>query len=458
MSANPADEALERLNYFNGQRLAASDFRAEQGHHTGMRRVLNQALYSPGIVAGLQVELDKANKHRVIVRRGIAFDYLGREIFLPADQAVQVQGAPSSQPGVVLGNLLVVSYREQRRQTVLDGCAVAAPSAPCSGDLAWGAPTRIVAEAVFETLDSWPAGESGKVVLAQLELSKTCEVVRVLPGVRQYAVPVKPQQVRGVSLEGEKDIDPANPKVLHFHVDGGYPESVQLYLRARRFSSLYYTEMGKHKHNAGVTTDDREITLTHTHEVSDQDTDPAGAHAHRIRVDVNDDFVGGPPFGLDSEDWNECDFMPDTIEGVGNHIHKLTGIKINSKELKFTHNHTGSATVAFNGVDDVAIRAPVAPQTKTMALSYVKDLQVWLDGQDVTALVRQQLEGKPGQAGKWGTLGDGTAMHEIAKPEGTGEIDLLKLGVEIGLGPHKLEFKVAGAAAGGAIQYNLYVG
>ena len=111
MSANPPDDARERLNYFNGQRLAAADFRAEQGHHTGMRRVLNHALYSSGIVTGLEVELvssDKpADRHLVKVRRGLAFDHLGREIFLPEDVLVHAMGAPSTTEGVVFGNLLV---------------------------------------------------------------------------------------------------------------------------------------------------------------------------------------------------------------------------------------------------------------------------------------------------------------------------------------------------------------
>ena len=44
MSADQPDAALQRLNYANGQRLAAGDFRAEQGHHLGMRRVLNRSL------------------------------------------------------------------------------------------------------------------------------------------------------------------------------------------------------------------------------------------------------------------------------------------------------------------------------------------------------------------------------------------------------------------------------
>jgi len=141
MNANPVDPR-ERLNYFNGQRLTASDFRTEQGHHDGMRRILNSSLYSLGVVTGLQVSIDPANNHHVIVSHGLAFDYLGREIFLPEDVSVLAMGAPSTTKGVVFGNLLVVSYREQRKNTVAGGCAVTAPSASCSGDLAWGAGDR----------------------------------------------------------------------------------------------------------------------------------------------------------------------------------------------------------------------------------------------------------------------------------------------------------------------------
>ena len=77
MSADLVDDPRERLNYFNGQRLAASDFRTEQGHQDGMRRVLNSSLYSSGIVTGLEVEIDPNQNHNVIVRHGLAFDYLG---------------------------------------------------------------------------------------------------------------------------------------------------------------------------------------------------------------------------------------------------------------------------------------------------------------------------------------------------------------------------------------------
>jgi hypothetical protein len=455
MSADPADEVRERLNYFNGQRLAAADFRAEQGHHVGMRRVLNYSLYSPGVVTGLEVEKDLADKHRVIVRRGLAFDHLGREIFLPADASVLAMGAPSTTKGLVFGNLLVVSYREERRHMASDGCRLASAS-PCGGDLAWGAPSRIFADVVFEFLDSWPAENGGKVVLAQLELSKACEVEGVMLGVRKYAVPVKPQRVRSVSIEGEKDIDAANPKVLWFHVDGGYPETVTLYLRARKFSSLYYTEMGKHRHHIDFTSASVTKDLTHVHTVSAGTTSTDGSHTHNFVVDK-----GEPKGGIDLNQTNG-DFQSgnNPIQPAGSHSHTLAGLTLSSElgPQPWTHSHQVTGDSQSAGVDDTSVRAPVNPATKTFALGYVDDLHVLLDGSDVTQLVRAQLAARPGEANKWAKLGDGTVNHEIAKPEGTREIDLLKLGKEIGMGSHRLEFRVSGAGNGGTLQYNLYVG
>ncbi len=160
----------------------------------------------------------------MIVRDGLAFDHLGREIFVPADVSVLVSGTPSTTPGVVFGNLLVVSYRETRALPgATDVCRRRALSRRAARQLAWGAPTRVVADAVFEVLDTWPAADSGKVVLAQVELSKTCEVVRCSPGVRKYAVPVKAGKTRVLSLVGDGDVAPDCPKVLHFHIADGLP-------------------------------------------------------------------------------------------------------------------------------------------------------------------------------------------------------------------------------------------
>lgn len=471
MSANPSNPALERLNYFNGQRLAAPDLRAEQGHHVGMRRVLNRSLYSAGIVVGLEVEpapedkTDPTWKHKVLVRHGLAFDYQGREIFLPEDVLVLVMGAPSKSPGVVFGNLLTVSYRENRRHPTQDRCAVVTPYKPCSGDMPWGAPTRIVADWVFEFLDSWPADESGKVVLGQVELNSKCEVVRVLPGVRRYAVPVKPQKMRALSLEGEKNIafGTGNSKLLHFHVEEGFPEYATLYLRGRLFSPVHYTEMGRHSHGIDILSAEAGFVAAHQHnlDLSTLKLQDAGEHRHELWSAVDDGESGSFDIG-DDDDPNQH-----RLTGAGG---VLGGRAIAEITAAGSHTHTVDATTvaatAAGGqvpahkhqVTGTSAQTGIMPMARAgNALTYVRDLQVYLDTVPITAQILTLLEAR--QPGKWAALGDGTSAHAlVAQAEGTGEIDLLKLGVELGLGSHVLEFRVETPNTGGALQYNLYIG
>lgn len=476
MSATPPDDTLARLNYFNGQRLAAGDLRTEQQYHMGMRRVLNRSLYSPGIVVGLEVEPDKADpakpsdmswKHRVVVRHGLAFDHLGREIFLPVDVKVQISGAPSTTPGVVFGNLLVIAYREQRSQPVSNRCMVGAPCQPCSGDLPWGAPTRIVADAMFEVLDSWPAEDSGKILLSQVELGSGCQVTRTAPGVRRYAVPVKPQTVRPISIEGEKDIDQSNPKVLYFHIDGGAPDSAILHLRARPFSTLWYSELGQHTHHLQLNTQSAGFVSAHTHpiDLTKMRLADDGEHRHEIWAGSDDDESGSVDFG----DGNDPNSYPATGPGGVRGGRAMMEVKPGGK-----HSHgivdgsvpsaTGSAgevpahVHAINSDSNATGLLPAARVFPLKALSYVDDLRVTLDGHDVTALICAQLESHPGAAGQWPKLGDGTSNQLLAHPEGTGEINLMQLGVELGLGTHTLEFRVLKPNIGGNVQYNLYVG
>lgn len=460
MRAKTPDDTLTRLNYFNGQRLAAADLRTEQQFHMGMRRVLNRSLYSPGIVVGLEVEPDKPDpgqpgdlgyKHRVVVRHGLAFDHLGREIFLPADMKVQVSGAPSSTPGVVFGNLLAISYREQRLHPASGHCMVGMPFQPCRGDLPWGAPTRIQADAVFEFLDSWPAENSGKIVLSQVELGPNCQVMRTSPGVRRYAVPVKPQTVRPISLEGEKDIDQSNPKVLYFHVEGGVPDSAVLHLRSRPFSTLYYTEMGHHTHGTTVSVSSDSHDFGHSHSVTGGKTTTNGLHNHKIWVD---DGKNAPGVDVDTgDDWNDT-----ILSKEGEHEHDLKDIALSSALGVYNHSHTVGVTLAQSGVANLAVRAPILPATNTQALRYLVNVRVVFDEiDDITDRVLDQLRSKPGQAANWPSLGD-AAGNALAQADGTGEIDLLKIpGLEIGLGRHTLTFRVTQPAVGGTLQYNLYL-
>jgi hypothetical protein len=453
MSANPPDEALARLNYFNGQRLAAADFRSEQSYHLGMRRVLNRSLYSAGIVTGLEVEPDSSDTHRVVVRDGLAFDHLGREIFVPADVNVLVNGTPSTTPGVVFGNLLAISYRETRAFPTATTCVVGAPYRGTARQLAWGAPTRVVANAVFEVLDTWPAADSGKVVLAQVELSATCEVVRCSPAVRKYAVPVKAGKTRVLSLTGDGDVAEDCPKVLRFHIADGLPERAQLYLRGATITPLWYSELAKHDHelNIDVKGGSWTVNFDHTHPMEGE-TDAAGAHRHAFWADgANAQNDGGFKVAENPFDTGNSVKVLDTarnpVERSEEHSHGLENVTIGapSKTTDTITPDFSNSNIGNTGKGP-GLRAGVA-------YTYFKELTVRLDGTRITEKILEQLPAL-------GQLGVGESTTPDSEPfvvDGTSAIDLLLLGVDLLPGAHTLEFSVPPGKGGGKLFYELYV-
>ena len=68
-NVSASEQPISRVNYFNGQRLEAADFRAEQDYQIAVRRKLYSALYSVGIVQGLEVTKHPTDQHKVIVAR-----------------------------------------------------------------------------------------------------------------------------------------------------------------------------------------------------------------------------------------------------------------------------------------------------------------------------------------------------------------------------------------------------
>jgi hypothetical protein len=461
MNANQFDDVSLRVNYFNGQRLAAGDFRAEQGYHLGMRRVLNRSLYSSGIVVGMEVEpaksnpVDPADKHRVVVRRGLSFDHLGREIFLPTDVVVQVMGAPSATPGVVFGNLLTISYRESRKFPAQDKCVIGLPYKPCSGDLAWGAPTRIAADAVFEFLDSWPAADSGRVVLAQIELSKQCNVVRVLSGVRKYAVPVKPPAVTPLALEGEKDIDINNPKELIFHVRGGFPSAATLVMRSRPFSSLHYSELAGHTHDLTLELSTQPGINAHKHTLGELKTDKK-LHPDTIEFESLVHF--GDPDDYCIRLWDDANgAQPTNLTPLSRfkarnteHDHAIAaGTTTDEAGAVPSHTHTFTTKILGGAGQSPGSMRPGA------AYTFFGDLKVEIDGVNVTEDILAQLKasGTDWPTLRLGTIGD---QNHVMVTAGTDDIDLLRLpGVDLVPGPHTLKFTPQ--AGGGQLHYNLYV-
>ncbi len=72
---------IQRVNYFEGQRLRVKDFEDEQTYHLDMRRRHNKNLHSWGIAEGLRVNREK-DTNKVTISPGMALDAEGREIIL----------------------------------------------------------------------------------------------------------------------------------------------------------------------------------------------------------------------------------------------------------------------------------------------------------------------------------------------------------------------------------------
>ena len=245
------EKPIERLQYFNGERLEAGDLTVEQEYHIRVRRWLNKSLYSAGIADGLEVAPDKGNLQRVIVSPGLALDSEGREIILLEETPFPVVGRQSTVDGQVIGNYLTIEYREETRAEEPAGCTPR-KNDHSKGQVAWGGPSRIRAMAVLGWSDQFPHESSGKIVLAQVELDHYCNVKNVYTYLRHYIGPASQAAVRQYALEGERHIDVNNPGRIYFHIRGHQPQSVTLYLRAEMFSTLYYTEMGQHNHTINV--------------------------------------------------------------------------------------------------------------------------------------------------------------------------------------------------------------
>jgi hypothetical protein len=503
------------LNYFNGQRLQAADFRLEQEYHMRVRRWLNRSLYKPGIATGLEVQA-VPNAPRVRVSPGLAIDAYGREIILLEATEVNVTHDVQSKT-YADGPYLVVRYNEQTTSQQ-DACCTPDPG---SGDkTATGGPSRILAEPVFECVPYPPPDEtSGKIVLGMVILAKNCgKVDHIDTSIRRYVGEASSARVKQYALDGEcevafipKDSFPAptpNDDLnvigrIYFHIRGRQPNTVTLYLRAEEFSSLHYTELGLHNH--GLTVDQGVLTSApnydpqhpekyeHKHSVSDkftQTTEYDGSHenhqlivifagAHSTdrgqRLVVTDWTglirgvppipwgAGDPVYDSDIIPVLGSDDHPSMISG-GAHQHKISAFDTDVASTKDDHTHTFSPTVTLTGFG-VSL-----PARSGSPLTFVDDLQIAIghpgNTLDRTGDIQLQLaNANPADwadlAGNPKKLGDGTAGH-VLKDKGTGAIRLDFLpNLEFAEGEYCIELSVKAAAGnqpnGGRIHYNLYV-
>ena len=107
-----SERPIERLNYFNGQRLEAEDLRLEQEYHINIQRWLMKTLFSPGVARGFEIHVLDGGT-RIRLDPGLALDDLGRAIILVAP----VELTPHAR-------LLCIRYAERKERQQEGSCAV----------------------------------------------------------------------------------------------------------------------------------------------------------------------------------------------------------------------------------------------------------------------------------------------------------------------------------------------
>lgn len=503
--------AVERLNYYNGRRLAAEDLRVEQQYHIAMRRLLNKGLFTSGVVNGLEVSrVDAKDMTHVVVAPGLALDPAGREMVLRDGPAQERTLAVPAQPPVTAlgGYFLVLRYVEERISGAEDPCATPG-----------GTPAaRIRERAELVWTEDYPAHRrcdplktsiECSVVLALVTVTNACEIKGIETGVRQYSRPRNVSQVSAVGFEGDKDIDKDSPKTLRFQVRGGPPNAVTLYLWGDRFSSLHYTQLGEHDHTLKKgpfpLSPDKATFPDHKHGLGDHRHRPEGtnaaghvrtepadlshrhqiltAHPHLDLSKTQDPYVGMSTFRAD---WSQVEYRDQSLHvgappvdprpylsqsldadlrlefalTLGGRVNPdgspapadtggLAGPAVGDHD--HSHSLTGDVKVSGSG-------SPQHPAGSTAAYEYFAGLKVELDGADVTAGILARVPTS------WVQLGNGSATHQLVV-DGTGALDLLEIanaaGKALEAGPHTLVFRVdaspGGGGNGGNILYNLYI-
>lgn len=100
---------LERIQFFNGQRLFAEDLQTLEAFNREMRWLHNQSLHQPGVGSGYAVAGNTGDR-QVTISPGYALDSLGREIILTETLIQPIPPVADNGSGGSVFYLLSVSY------------------------------------------------------------------------------------------------------------------------------------------------------------------------------------------------------------------------------------------------------------------------------------------------------------------------------------------------------------
>ena len=100
---------LERIQFFNGERLFASDLQALEAFNREMRWLHNQSLHQAGVGSGFQV-LGNLGDRQVTISPGYALDSCGREIILTENKVFPIPPVADNGSGGSVFYDLTISY------------------------------------------------------------------------------------------------------------------------------------------------------------------------------------------------------------------------------------------------------------------------------------------------------------------------------------------------------------
>jgi hypothetical protein len=109
MSIIGSTQFLERIQFFNGERLFASDLQALEAFNREMRWLHNQSLHQAGVGSGFQV-VGNVGDRQVTISPGYAIDSCGREIILTETQVLAIPPVADNGSGGSVFYDLTVSY------------------------------------------------------------------------------------------------------------------------------------------------------------------------------------------------------------------------------------------------------------------------------------------------------------------------------------------------------------
>lgn len=109
MSIIGSTQFLERIQFFNGERLFASDLQSLEAFNREMRWLHNQSLHQAGVGSGFQV-IGNTGDRQVTISPGYAIDSCGREIILTETQVLPIPPVADNGSGAPVFYDLTVFY------------------------------------------------------------------------------------------------------------------------------------------------------------------------------------------------------------------------------------------------------------------------------------------------------------------------------------------------------------